>query len=108
MVVGQVDRAGAEPDPPGLAQQPGDEDQRGRDVLRRIGEVLADETFAEAQLLGEQHQLPVLLERDGQFPPRRMDGHGEKAELHEPFSVRSSAPPRAILQVVPARRRGRG
>ena len=47
--------------------------------------MLADIAFGEAQPVGEQHELAVLLERLGELPAGRMDGHGEEAELHGDF-----------------------
>src|SRR6266700_1877700 len=82
MMVGHVDRAGAELDVSGLADQRGDEDQRGGDALGRVGDVLADKTFGEAELVRDQGELAVLFEHLRVIAPGRVHRHDEEAELH--------------------------
>ncbi len=82
MMVRHVDRAGAELDVPGLADQRSDENERGGDALGRIGDVLADETFGEAELVRDQGELAVLLEHLRVIAPGRVHRHDEEPELH--------------------------
>ena len=82
MAVRQVDRAGAEPHGLDAAGQAGEEHGAGGDVLRQVGDVLADIALAKAERVGEQERLLVLAQR---FPPvaaNRMDRHREDTELH--------------------------
>jgi hypothetical protein len=87
MVVGQVDRARAELDVLGLVEKPGNEDQGGRDRFRRIGHVLAEVPFDEAQAIRNEREFAILLERLGQRAIDRMDRHREEAKLHERHSL---------------------
>src|ERR1700722_179928 len=58
------------------------EHQTRRDILGNIRQVLAAIAFAVAQFVGENESFTVLAQRLGIIPPRRMDRHDEKAELH--------------------------
>jgi hypothetical protein len=60
----------------------GEEQQRVGDVLRLVGEVLADEGIVEAEPVGEDDGLAVLLQRFGVIPVQRMHRHHENSKLH--------------------------
>ena len=62
MIDRQVDHAGAELDVGCLGDQAGEEHQGRSDRLDQIGEVLADECLAVAQLVGQDDGLHVLFE----------------------------------------------
>jgi hypothetical protein len=59
------------------------EDGRGGDVFAAIGGMLAGIGLHEAELVGKHEGLAILLERLAPILCRRVDGHREKAELHE-------------------------
>ncbi len=82
MTVGEIHRAAAELDALRIARQRGDEDQARGDGLGEVGEMLADERFLEAELLGEQHRFTILGQRAPPIPPHRVQRHGEVTELH--------------------------
>ena len=78
VVVGQVDRARAEDDALRAIDEAGQEYRGGRDVLRQVRRVLADEGLLEAQFIGQRDDLPVLLQGFRVIPRRRVDRHGEE------------------------------
>ena len=56
-------------------------------------DVLANETLDEAQLLRQENELTILLQRFGGRAPMGMNWHGEEAELHGHLPGPSSAIP---------------
>jgi hypothetical protein len=85
VVVGQVDRASAEDDALRAIDEACQKDRGGRDVLRQVRRVLADEGLLEAQLIGSRDDLPVFLQGFRVIPRRRMDRHGEERIVHVVF-----------------------
>ena len=83
VLLGEVRRAGAEPDLVGLRDQRGQENQAVGDGLVAVGEVLADERVVVSQAVGQQHGLPVLAQRFRPVPAGGVQGHGEVAESHD-------------------------
>jgi hypothetical protein len=83
MHLGQVRRPGRQLDAPRHGDQRRQKLHAVGDVLRLVGQVLADERVMKAELVGEDHGLAILLEglppvaRDG------MNGHGEVAQSHQ-------------------------
>ena len=53
-------------------------------VLDDVGDVLAAERVVEAELIGEDKRLTILLEGLDPIPMRRVHRHGEKAKSHVP------------------------
>ena len=71
MAIRHVDGAGAEPDLLGRGRKPRDEGDAGGDVLRLVGDVLADIAFRKAQFVGKQEGFAVLLQG---LPPILLEG----------------------------------
>jgi hypothetical protein len=82
MAVREVRDRSADLDLLGDAEQGRDEHQAVRDVLDRVGEMLAAIAFGVAELVGQDEGLAVLLQRLRIVPSLRMDRHGEEAEFH--------------------------
>ena len=61
--------------------------QRRSDRFRGRRKVLAEPRLGETQPVGQQHRLPVLLERVRQQTVGRVEWHGEHSELHESSSM---------------------
>ena len=78
----EVHGAAAQLDLARIARQRRDEDQARGDGFGEVGDVLADEGFLEAELLGEQHRLAVLFQRLAPVAADRVQRHGEVAKLH--------------------------
>jgi hypothetical protein len=70
MRVRHVDGAGAKLDLPGRRREPRDESYAGSDILRSVGDVLADIGLGEAEFIGQQESLAILRERK---PPILVD-----------------------------------
>ncbi len=87
----QVRHPGAELDLRGKSGERCQKRQAVRNVFRDIGQVLAAEALAVAELVGEHEGLAVLAQGLGIIPGRRMDGHDEEAELHGILRRRCSA-----------------
>ena len=88
MAVGQVGGPGAELDAPRFRHQAGDEDHARRDGLGGVGDVLADESLAEAEPVGQDERLAILLEGGHVVALQPMDRHGEESELHAALVAR--------------------
>src|SRR2546430_15972317 len=82
MSVRQVDGAGAKPELPGRRREPCDESDAGRNVLGSVGDVLANIGFGEAEFIGQQESLAILLERKPPILVDGMDRHRKEPELH--------------------------
>jgi len=61
-----------------------EEDEAAGDVLGLLGQVLADKCVVEAELVGEDHGLPILLQGLRRRAVDRVQGHGEVTEAHAP------------------------
>ena len=82
MLLRQVEHAGAEPDLLGQRDRLGEERERRGDRLGHRAEVLADPDVVEAQLVGVDHRLQILLEHLVVVLARRVQRHHEQAEPH--------------------------
>ena len=82
MLLRQVEHAGAQADLPGQRDRLGEEGQGRGDRLGHRAEMLADPDVVEAQLVGEDDRLEVLLEHLVVVPRRRVQRHHEQAESH--------------------------
>ena len=83
MVVRQVHRAGAEPDPRGGVDQRGDEGGAVGDGLGAVGDVLADIGLGETKRLGHHDRGAVLLQGRGVVALDRVQRHGEVGVIHD-------------------------
>src|SRR5580704_1349098 len=83
MVERQIHHRGAELDLRGEAGKRGAEHQARRNVLGKVGEMLAAIAFAVAELVGEYESLAIFPQRLGVGTRQRVDGHDEEAELHK-------------------------
>ena len=61
---------------------PCDESDAGRNVLGSVGDVLANIGFGEAEFIGQQESLAILLERKPPILVDGMDRHRKEPELH--------------------------
>ena len=82
MYVGHVDRAGAQFYPLRRLDERRDEHDARGDILRFVGDVLADETFDEAEFVRQDESFAVFAQGLAPILVDRVDWHGEKAELH--------------------------
>jgi hypothetical protein len=82
MRVRHVDGAGAKLDLLGRRREPRDESYAGSDILGSVGDVLADIGFGEAEFIGQQESLAILLERKPPILVDRMDRHRKEPKLH--------------------------
>src|SRR5437764_11107688 len=82
MSVRHVDGAGAKPDLPGRRPEPCDESDAGRNVLGSVGDVFANIGFGEAEFIGQQESLAILLERKPPILVDGMDRHRKEPKLH--------------------------
>ena len=105
---GKAEHPGAELDAPGLADEGREEDERGGDGLGEGAQVLPDPAFEEAEPVGEEDGLPVLLEHPGVVAPDVVDRLHEHAELHRvaPPLVPACRRPPFWHTAAPARMRG--
>ena len=78
----QVGGAGGELDLGGGRDQGRQERHAVGDILAAVGQVLAHEGAAEAQFVGQDDGLAVLLERLRPVPVQRMHRHGEITQSH--------------------------
>ena len=83
--VGQVDGARTQFDIFGFVGQPCQKNHAVGDRFSRVGHMLTDIGFAEAQLIGQQNRFSVLLKSLCDAPTRRVDGHHESAVFHGVF-----------------------
>ncbi len=83
MMVGNVDDRGAEGDVSRAREEIGEEHQGRGNGLGGGGEMLAQPQLLEAELVGEQRLLRVLVERAPEGAVRRMHRHHEHTETHE-------------------------
>src|SRR5438045_914832 len=90
VTMGEVAGAGAELDRRRLGDQRGEEDEAAGDVLASVGQVLADEGVVEAEPVSEDYCCAILLQRLRRIALRRVQRHGEVAELH-PRPARAAA-----------------
>ena len=86
IVVRDAAYARAEPDPLRERDRLGDEQVRRGDVLPLRGEVLADPGLGIAERVERDDLIQVRLERLGEVRTRRVQRHGEEAELHRAVS----------------------
>ena len=82
MSVRHVDGAGAKLYLPGRRREPRDEGYAGSDILCLVGDVLADIGFGEAEFIGQQESLAVLLEGKPPILLDRMNRHRKEPKLH--------------------------
>ena len=78
----QVAGAARKLDALGRMDQRREKQQRIGDVLRLVGEVLADEHIVVAEPVGKHDRLPVLLQRLGVIAVQRVHRHHEHSQLH--------------------------
>ena len=82
MGVRHIDGAGAEHDLLRVVREAGEEHETRGDVLREVGDVLADQRLDVAELIREQDRLAVLDIGLVRLPRRRMQRHHESAKAH--------------------------
>jgi hypothetical protein len=87
MLLGQIEHPGAQADPLGQRDRLGHEHQGRGDRLGHRAEMLADPDVVEAQAVGLDHRLQVLLEHLVVVPRRRMQRHHEQPEPHRRLPV---------------------
>ena len=79
MLLRQIGGAGTKLDGFGIADQRRQKQQAVGDVLRLLGQMLANECVVKTQLVGENDGLAVFLQGLGAIASQRMQGHGEIA-----------------------------
>ena len=84
--VGEVRGAGRELDLLRFRNQRGVEHHAVGDGLAGVGQMLTHEGIVEAELVGQDDGLAVLLQRVGPVPVHRVNRHGEVAQSHSVVS----------------------